>query len=124
MPLSEYQHSVELAIWLDRRKILYTHVPNGGLRNRREAANFQRMGVKPGVPDYLIFSAPRAIRMGHYRGVAIELKSTARYAKTSPCQRDWHKKLERVSWIVLVCKGHKAAIERLIELGYDCDCSI
>lgn len=27
------------------------HVPNGGSRNAREAANLKAQGVKPGVPD-------------------------------------------------------------------------
>lgn len=129
--LSEYQESCELAIWLDRRKVLYTHVPNGGLRNRREAANFKRMGVKAGVPDYLIFTSPNAIEAidvdgvrRQVRGVAVELKSTAKYAKTSPCQREWGRRLTRSGWIVLVCKGHEDAILRLSRLGYDRDCSI
>ena len=45
------------------------HVPNGGSRNRIEAAKFKAMGVRPGVPD-LILILPR----GGYHYLALELK--------------------------------------------------
>lgn len=45
------------------------HIPNGGSRNKAEAAKLKRMGVKPGVPD-LFLPAPRAI----YTGLFIEMK--------------------------------------------------
>ena len=48
---------------------LYHHVPNGGSRNRIEAANLKEEGVKAGVPD-LEFPAAR----GRYTGLHIELK--------------------------------------------------
>ena len=31
--------------------LLLFHVPNGGSRNKAEAANLKRQGVRPGVPD-------------------------------------------------------------------------
>lgn len=31
---------------------LIVHIPNGGSRNKIEAAKFKRMGVIPGYPDY------------------------------------------------------------------------
>lgn len=36
------------------------HVPNGGSRNAREAANLKAQGVKPGVPD---LELPDPLRM-------------------------------------------------------------
>lgn len=30
------------------------HIPNGGFRNKLEASKFKKMGVRPGVPDFLI----------------------------------------------------------------------
>lgn len=37
-----------------KRDVLFWHTPNGGLRNKREAAKLKAMGVRPGVSD-LIF---------------------------------------------------------------------
>ena len=34
--------------------VLYFHPANGGLRNKREAAKFKRMGVLPGIADIVI----------------------------------------------------------------------
>ena len=45
------------------------HVPNGGQRNRVEAAKFKAMGVRPGVPDLLLI-LPRH----GYSYLAMELK--------------------------------------------------
>ena len=49
-------------------KWLY-HVPNGGSRNRAEAAKFKQMGVKAGVAD-LCLPYPK----GAYCGLWIEMK--------------------------------------------------
>ena len=48
--------------------VVWFHVPNGGLRNNREAGRFRMMGVKAGVPDIIALKA----------GVlyALELKTT------------------------------------------------
>ncbi len=52
---------------LVRPRAFYFHVPNGGRRGKREAAEFKRMGVQPGVAD-LLFLIPGG-RVG-----AIEMK--------------------------------------------------
>lgn len=49
------------------------HVPNGGQRDRRSAAIFKNMGVRPGVPD-LVLLQPRQ----GFAGLAMELKSRLR----------------------------------------------
>lgn len=120
--MNEDQHSIELAIWLDRRNILYTHVPNGGLRGAREAAKFQRMGVKRGVPDYLIFTPP-PLAVCERRGVAIEMKREQGGA-CSEAQFAYHAKLQNAGWLVYVSFGHTAAINTLTALGYDRDCAL
>ena len=48
--------------------VRFHHVPNGGLRSKREAARFKLMGVKPGVSD-LVISMPEG-RTGY-----MEIKS-------------------------------------------------
>jgi len=35
---------------------IFLHVPNGGKRNKQEAAKLKMMGVLPGTPDLLILS--------------------------------------------------------------------
>ena len=49
-------------------KMLY-HVPNGGSRNKIEAAKLKQMGVRAGVPD-LVLPVPKGI----YAGLFIEMK--------------------------------------------------
>lgn len=53
---------------------LMFHIPNGGSRNKLEAANLKRQGVKAGVPDLFL-----PVSRGGYHGLFIELK----YGKTS-----------------------------------------
>ena len=50
--------------------VLYFHVPNGGLRNKREAAKLKRMGVLPGVADIVIV-------LSNGRTVFVEVKMPA-----------------------------------------------
>lgn len=43
--------------WFDRvigRPFDMIHIPNGGSRNAIEGAKFKKMGVRSGVPDYLL----------------------------------------------------------------------
>lgn len=43
--------------WFDRvigKPFDLIHIPNGGSRNALEGAKFKRMGVRAGVPDYLV----------------------------------------------------------------------
>lgn len=125
MSLSEFQECVELATWLNRREICYTHIPNGGLRNPREAASFKRMGVQRGVPDYLIFDQPpnfsdRYKAKGLPCGIALEMKRVGGTERdTSKMQAHWLRMLHSRGWITLVCFGAKDAIAKLVELGYD-----
>lgn len=45
---------------------LIFHVPNGGSRNYREAANLKKMGVVAGVPD-IIFIWKRAVHAFEFK---------------------------------------------------------
>ncbi len=62
---------------------VFFHVPNGGYRNKSEAARFKRMGTVAGVPDILVI----------YRGqvVAIELKAPG--GTLSKAQKAMHERL-------------------------------
>ncbi len=103
MTEAQLQNSVKK--WLDEQGYLYCHVPNGGKRGKRTAAQLKNQGVKPGVPDILIFedwqqnSGPSAAFVGH--GVAIELKVGSN--KTSAEQDTWLDSLESKGWLTFVC---------------------
>lgn len=49
-------------------ELLY-HIPNGGSRNKIEAANLKQQGVKSGVPDLCL-----PVGKGKYNGLYIEMK--------------------------------------------------
>lgn len=78
-------------------------VPNGGSRDRREAARMTAQGVKPGVPDLFI---PRAA--GKYHGLFIEMKRE-RGGKLSMAQAEWISLLRREGYAACVCAGFDAA---------------
>lgn len=82
------------------------HVPNGGSRNKIEAANLKRQGVKAGVPD-LVLAVPKGI----YHGLFIEMKWGKNRVQDS--QKEWLKRLEQYGYYTKVCYGAEAAIEKL-----------
>jgi hypothetical protein len=113
---TEDQEAAALAGWLDAHNILYCHVPNGGFRNVREAVKFKRIGVKKGVPDFLLFDKPR-MAIGNKVGVAIELKRT-KGGVVSLEQKIWLDCLSGRGWISILALGADEAIVALKDLGY------
>lgn len=83
--------------------LLY-HIPNGGSRNRLEAANLKRQGVKPGVPDLCL-----PVARGTFHGLYIEMKYGKN--KTSPLQDGWIESLRNQNYAVFVCYGWQQAAE-------------
>lgn len=78
-------------------------VPNGGSRDRREAARMTAQGVKAGVPDLFI---PRAA--GKYHGLFIEMKRE-KGGKLSMAQAEWIALLRKEGYAACVCAGFDAA---------------
>ena len=78
------------------------HIPNGGSRNKLEAANLKRQGVRAGVPD-LCFPVAR----WGYHGMYIEMK----YGRngTTQAQAEWLKLLTENGYIARVCYGFDEA---------------
>lgn len=104
-----------LCDWLNVWGVLYTHVPNGGSRSgAREGAKLKRLGLKAGVPDYLIFDVPKRLEA---RGIAIEMKRRKGGA-TSQAQQQWIADLRDRGWLAKVCRGADDAIAWLRSLGY------
>jgi hypothetical protein len=88
-------------------RLLY-HIPNGGKRNRLEAARLKRQGVKSGVPDLCL-----PVARGKYHGLYIELKYGKN--KTSKNQNDWLFSLQSEGYAVAVCVGWEEASEKIIK---------
>ena len=80
------------------------HIPNGGSRNKIEAARMKAQGIKAGVPDVFI-SVPRC----GYHGLYIEMKRQ-RGGKVEEAQKELIPKLRAQGYRVEICKGfHPAA---------------
>jgi len=54
--ITEAEIQKELALILDDANLLWTATANGGKRDKRTAASLKAQGLKPGVPDILIFT--------------------------------------------------------------------
>ena len=84
------------------------HVPNGGSRNRIEAANLKEEGVKAGVPDLELPAA-----RGNYTGLHIELKHGNN--KVTADQDRFLKALRRMGRCAVVCYEAEPAIQVISE---------
>ena len=93
-------------------KLLH-HIPNGGKRDARTAANLKKEGVKAGVPDICLPVAKDA-----YCGLYIELKVGKN--KPSIKQKEWIEALKEQGYKVEVCYGWIKARE-VIETYLKCE---
>ena len=111
--MKEIEIQKALAQVLDQVGCLWTATANGGKRDKRTGAGLKAQGVKPGVPDILIFCP-----CNDYVGVAIELKREKPRGKVSPHQQIWIEELRERGWRAEVCYGLDQALSLLKELGY------
>lgn len=88
-------------------RLLY-HIPNGGKRNRFEAANLKRQGVKAGVPDICL-----PVANGGFHGLYIELKAGKN--KTTDKQDEWLSDLRQQGYFAEVCVGWENAKNTIIK---------
>lgn len=96
----EQQAVVEWCAW---KRIPIFHIPNGGSRDKREAANLKRQGVKPGVPDLFV-----PVARGGWHGLFVEMKTAK--GRVSPKQREWLELLSAQGYLAKVCRGADEAI--------------
>lgn len=102
-----------LFLWAAMRTALYPelkllyHIPNGGTRNKLEAAGLKRKGVKAGVPDIHL-----PVARGNFHGLYIELKAGEN--KPTKEQKEWMADLRAQNYAAEVCVGWQQAAE-LIE---------
>ena len=80
------------------------HIPNGGSRNKTEAANLKRQGVRAGVPDLMI-----PVARNGYHGLFIEMKTATGRATES--QKRWIQRLTEQGYMAVVAKGYDAAMK-------------
>lgn len=86
------------------------HVPNGGHRHIKVAAEMKRQGVKAGVSDIVIPMAG-----GSWFGLFIEFKAAPpNDARVSPEQSAFLIRMEREGYFATVCRGVDDAL-RVIE---------
>ena len=112
--MNEAQHQSYVIKWSQQPSIrqiwpclkLLHHIPNGGSRDKIEAVNLKRTGVKPGVPDLHLPAA-----RGQYHSLYIEMKTET--GKTSPEQDWWIAELSAEGNFCEVCHGWKSAVKVL-----------
>lgn len=102
-------------IRINGKPLLWCHIPNEGKRDYLYAIELKRRGVKPGVPDNLIFDSPP--KFPQIKGLAIELKR-ADGGKTTKYQDDWLDALAERGWAAVVCHGIDECIKTLKYYGY------
>lgn len=90
-------------------ELKWFHVPNGGKRGKLQAAILKRMGVQPGVPDYLLFW------VGHHKSFAWECKAGS--ASLSSDQRGWRNSLEAHAFQYSEIRSAQEAQDILLAAG-------
>lgn len=88
-------------------KLLFA-VPNGGSRNKLEAINLKRQGVKSGVADVLLL-----IPKGGFASLCLEFKTKT--GKQSDEQIEFQKQAENCGSKYVIVRGVKEAIEKVRE---------
>lgn len=83
---------------------LMFHVPNGGSRNRIEAAKLKRQGVRAGVPDICL-----PVARGGFHGLFVELKYGRN--KATDRQTAWLDALRSQGYLAAECVGWDTARE-------------
>ena len=112
--ISEAQEQTNLMDWVRLSEGRYTelkllfHVPNGGSRNKAEAAHLKKQGVKAGVPDLFL-----PVARGGYHGLFIEMKAANGHLMEN--QKTWIRKLRKQGYYAVVAWGFENAKEIIEE---------
>lgn len=102
--MSESDEQRAVVEYCDLRNIPIYHVPNGGYRNKREAARLKAEGVRAGVPDLCI-----PVARGGYHSLYIEMKAAG--GRPTDAQVRWIRRLQDEGMCAYVCVGAGNAIE-------------
>ena len=102
---SEFFNRVKLFYPQIPDKLLFS-VPNGGSRNKIEAANLKRQGVKSGVADVILL-----VPKGGFASLCLEFKTKT--GKQSPEQKEFQKQAENCGSKYVIVRSVKEAIEEM-----------
>jgi hypothetical protein len=108
---TEQEHVVS---WCFHREGMYPdlkwihHCPNGGSRQKKEAARLKAQGVKAGVPDLHL-----PIPKGAYAGLYIEMKYNTGTVEDE--QKEWIKAMKAAGHYACVCYGYDYAVKVIEE---------
>lgn len=103
-PLEEEEQR-EFASWLDRKGVLWFHIPNERKATVLTLYELERQGLKAGVPDNFI-AEPR----GKYHGLFIELKRAKKsLSRKTAEQKEWVKALNEKGYKAAFCYGAEEA---------------
>lgn len=111
----EAEEQAAVIQYCDLRHIPVFHIPNGGSRNKAEAARLKGQGVRPGVPDLFV-----PVPKGGYAGLFIEMKTVN--GRVSEAQKRWLRLLKQNGYCTRVCwrfEEAKNTIDRYIRLRRD-----
>lgn len=106
MKISEATEQIAVVEYCAMKNYTIFAIPNGGSRNKLEAANLKRQGVKAGVPDLFVPVAKKG-----YHGLFIEMKFGKN--KTTANQDKWLSLLENNGYCTFVCYGFDSAVKAL-----------
>lgn len=103
-PLEEEEQR-ELAAWLDKKGVLWFHIPNERKATALTLYELELQGLKKGVCDNFIVE-PR----WKYHGLFIELKRAKKnLSKKSAEQKEWVKALNEKGYKAVFCYGAEEA---------------
>lgn len=90
---------------------LFFHVPNGGRRRITEALRFKKIGVRAGVPDYVIpfKTCTCQCKCGGSAALFLEVKR-GKQGKISEAQKDYMHKLQSQGYVTAVARSLEEAI--------------
>lgn len=89
------------------------HVPNGGKRGIKEAVNFKRMGVTPGIPDLVMFMPGE----GNQPPIIYTMELKAPGKRPSDKQLECRARLDAIGAYTAVCDNVSAALRVLEAWG-------
>jgi VRR-NUC domain len=100
---------------IDFPNLLFYHVPNGGLRNKREASKLKAMGVMAGVPDLVFHWTSNWI---HMETGFIEIKIPK--GRLMPAQIEFGDNIKAMGTHYAVCHSYEEVRATLISWGIRC----
>tara|TARA_R110002020_G_C16153721_1_gene762866 strand:- start:318 stop:830 length:513 start_codon:yes stop_codon:yes gene_type:complete len=114
-PTEDWEHQ-QLVKAMRHHGLHFVHIPNEGKRTKWGGRKlFTVLGCRKAFPDFLVFDRPA----DQSPGVAIELKRVSKSSPKwgTPEQQQELILLSTFGWHAYVCRGYRAALATLAELG-------